>query len=386
MLSNPNIISCNSPFSPSPQLKLFNSRSPFQSPLKPQSSNSLISTLKVLSLKPCHQIPFPALLSSFRRWGVLKTCHSSLNTENSNDPVFKEGGSGESKVGNGGGGGGGGDWTTSILLFGLWGVLMYYVFNLAPNQTPELSNFVITAAGLICSGNTVATTKYSAVNTQVNNARTAVNTQSRDMYFLEKLLNLKGDDGFKMNEVLVALWYIMGLWPLVYSLLLLPSGRSSKSNIPVWPFLVLSCFGGAYALLPYFVLWRPPPPPVEEAELGKWPLNFMESKLTAGIMFAAGLGIITYAGLANGETWGEFYQYFRESKFIHVTCLDFTLLSTFAPFWVYNDMTARKWSEKSSWVLPLSLIPFLGPALYLVLRPRLSELPMSLDSNMTKGD
>jgi hypothetical protein len=40
----------------------------------------------------------------------------------------------------GGGGGGGGeklsDWTTSVLLFGIWAGLMYYVFQLAPNQTP----------------------------------------------------------------------------------------------------------------------------------------------------------------------------------------------------------------------------------------------------------
>jgi len=45
------------------------------------------------------------------------------------------------------------------------------------------------------------------------------------MYFLKKLLNLKGDDGFRMNQVLVSEWYIMGLWPLVYSMLLLPTGR-----------------------------------------------------------------------------------------------------------------------------------------------------------------
>ncbi|KAK4846171.1 hypothetical protein QYF36_013970 [Acer negundo] len=191
---------------------------------------------------------------------------------------------------------------------------------------------------------------------------------SRDMYFLKKLLNLKGDDGFKMNEVLVSLWYIMGLWPLVYSMILLPTGRSSKSNIPVWPFLILSCFGGAYALLPYFVLWNPPPPPVEETELSRWPLNFLESKLTAGqlhciyqISLAAGLGLIVYAALAGGDVWQEFYQYFRESKFIHVTSIDFTLLSTFAPFWVYNDTTARKWYDKGSWLLPVSVVPLPGP-------------------------
>lgn len=40
----------------------------------------------------------------------------------------------------GGGGGDGGeeerDWTTSFLLFAFWAGLMYYVFFLAPNQTP----------------------------------------------------------------------------------------------------------------------------------------------------------------------------------------------------------------------------------------------------------
>ena len=234
----------------------------------------------------------------------------------------------------GGGGGGGGqlsDWITSVLLFGIWAGLMYYVLQLAPNQTPY-----------------------------------------RDTYFLQKLLNLKVDDGFRMNNVLVSLWYIMGIWPLVYSMLLLPTGRSSKSKIPVWPFLVLSCIGGAYALIPYFVLWKPPPPAIDEDEIGQWPLKFLESKLTAGVIFAVGLGLIIFAGKAGGDDWREFFQYFRESKFIHVTCIDFTLLSTFSPFWVYNDMTSRRW--KNGWVLPLAVVPLLGPSLYLLLRPSLSSL------------
>lgn len=58
---------------------------------------------------------------------------------------------------------------------------------------------------------------------------------------------------------------------------------SSKSKIPVWPFVALSCIGGAYALLPYFVLWNPPAPPVEETELKKRPLSVLESKLTASV-------------------------------------------------------------------------------------------------------
>ncbi|GMN27568.1 hypothetical protein TIFTF001_001720 [Ficus carica] len=162
------------------------------------------------------------------------------------------------------------------------------------------------------------------------------------------------------------------------------ASNSSKSNVAVWPFIVFSFFGGVYALLPYFVLWKPPPPPVEEPELSRWPLNFLESKLTAGISLAAGLGIIAYAGLADRADWKEFFQYFRESRFIHVTCLDFTLLSAFAPFWVYNDMTARKWFDKGSWLLPLSLVPFFGPALYILLRPPLPTLPASVSSTTSE--
>lgn len=331
MSASTSLISCNFSF---PLKNTTNHRIPSQIPIPKTSIPSRF-------LRPSS---FTITISHFHKKRLLQTCQSSINTENSQDPVVDE----EVEIefgGNGGSspGGGIGDWTTSFLLFLLWAGLMYYVFKLTPNQTP-----------------------------------------SRDEYFLRKLLNLKGDDGFRMNEVLVSLWYIMGLWPLAYSMLLLPTGRSSKSKIPVWPFLVFSFFGGAYALLPYFVLWRPPPPAIEETELGRWPLNFLESKLTAGVSLAAGLGLIIYAGLANGEVWKEFFQYFKESKFIHITCIDFTLLSTFAPFWVYNDMTARKWYDKGSWLIPLSLIPFLGPTLYLLLRPSLASDPVSLSPNSSE--
>ncbi|XVF31923.1 hypothetical protein REPUB_Repub17cG0037000 [Reevesia pubescens] len=325
MLASTNLICCNfyclpqNASSVAIQARNFSQRSLLLSKRTPKFS---------VVLKPCKPM---ALTSPFQRKGVLQICQNTLNSQNSEEETDQDKGSPVNS------GKEGRDWTTSILLFVLWGALMYYVFNLTPDQNP-----------------------------------------SRDMYFLKKLLNLKGDDGFRMNEVLVSLWYIMGLWPLVYSMLLLPTGRSSKNSIPTWPFLVFSCFGGAYALLPYFVLWSPPPPPVEETELKKWPLNFLESKLTAGISLAAGVGLIIYAGLANADVWGEFYQYFRESKFIHITSLDFTLLSAFAPFWVYNDMTARKWHDKGFWLLPLSLVPLLGPALYLVLRPSLSDLPVTV--------
>ncbi|XP_023511914.1 uncharacterized protein LOC111776784 [Cucurbita pepo subsp. pepo] len=334
MLTNINLISCNA-FSPSPPSRF----SKLGILHKTQTRNPQIIPFKY-STSVCPGIN-TRRDSSYRKVGLLQKWRSASGTQNAGDPVGEKATPVESERGGSSGGGNGGegrDWTTSILLFVLWAGLMFYVFILAPNQTP-----------------------------------------STDLYFLKKLLNLKNDDGFKMNEVLVSLWYIMGLWPLIYSMLLLPSGRSSNSNVPVWPFLGLSFFLGAYGLLPYFVLWKPPPPPVEEDELERWPLNFLESKFTAGITFAAGLGLLFYAGLAGESAWKEFYQYFRESRFIHATSIDFMLLSSFAPFWVYNDMSARKWYDQGSWLLPFSLVPFLGPALYLVLRPMPTTTPVPLD-------
>ncbi|KAK9156361.1 hypothetical protein Sjap_003841 [Stephania japonica] len=172
MLPNPNLISCNFSTCSSLLIKTQITRHSNQPTLNAQKSK--LSFLKTLN-PPCTISSIPPL---FHRRIGLQICHNSFDSvEESQDPDVNKLGSGN--------GGDGGDWTTSILLFGLWGALMYYVFLLTPNQTPI-----------------------------------------RDMYFLEKLLNLKGDDGFRMNEVLVSLWYIMGLWPVVYSMLLIPSGRS----------------------------------------------------------------------------------------------------------------------------------------------------------------
>nr|GMC48582.1 putative cardiolipin synthase [Ipomoea batatas] len=246
-------------------------------PPKPKFAGISTRRVSFLHNRTCFSIATKA--PTIPRKICLQIRRSSLTTPSSQDPVLEEDSSSERSDEDGGGENGGDDgegwsWTLSFLLFGFWAGLMYYVLILAPNQTP-----------------------------------------STDLYFLKKLLNLKGDDGFRMNDVLVAEWYIMGLWPLVYSMLLLPTARTPKCSVPVWPFLVLSCIGGAYALFPFFILWKPPPPPVEETELRRWPLNFLESKLTAGILLASGLGLIVYAGISTGD-WKEFYQYFRQSRFV----------------------------------------------------------------------
>ncbi|XP_051151899.1 uncharacterized protein LOC127265915 [Andrographis paniculata] len=335
-----NAVSCNFPptllkSSLSPRKSLFASPQPSISlSLKPNRTGGYFNSLQLqLHMK--------------LRMGDVQVRRSSLDTRNpeTESIVSSEGGGGgegeDEFLGGGDGSGGGGeerDWTTSFLLFGFWLGLMYYVFFLAPNQTP-----------------------------------------TTDVYFVKKLLFWIRDDGFEMNRVLVAVWNMMGIWPLVYSMLLIPTARSYKSKIPVWPFLLLSLFGGIYALLPYFVLWRPPSPPVAKSELKGRALKILDSKITAGIALAGGIGLMVYGLSAGGDGWKEFYQYFQASKITHITTIDFLLCSAFAPFWVYNDMTTRKWGDKGSWLIPVSAVPLLGPSIYLLLRPSLSSSRIASD-------
>lgn len=84
---------------------------------------------------------------------------------------------------------------------------------------------------------------------------------------------------------------------------------SSEGRAPAWPFLTFSFFGGVYALLPYFVLWSPPSPPVEEAELRRWPFNFLESKITAGVTLSTLHSPLKMAIISSSKKFLIFYLY-----------------------------------------------------------------------------
>ncbi len=53
-----------------------------------------------------------------------------------------------------------------------------------------------------------------------------------------------GDSVFRVNEIFTKLFYVMGIYPVIYTALLFPAGRSGN-NVPTWPFVTLSyAFGG----------------------------------------------------------------------------------------------------------------------------------------------
>lgn len=78
-----------------------------------------------------------------------------------------------------------------------------------------------------------------------------------------------------------------------------------------------------------------------------------------------GLNVLAFAG---GAEWASYFKLFDESRFVHVTTIDFLLLTAFMPFWIANDAEFR--GKFGDTALLFGLVPVIGPALYLFLRPR----------------
>lgn len=168
-----------------------------------------------------------------------------------------------------------------------------------------------------------------------------------------------------INPLIVALFNIMGVFPLLYSCLIFIDGRMQK--VRAYPFAIASFGVGAFALLPYLALRQP-----NETFSGKKTLllKLLDSRWLGAILAIAATGLVVY-GLTQGD-WSDFRQQWQTSRFIHVMSLDFCLLCVLMPILLKDDMRRRGLTDdRLFWAV--SLVPFLGPAFYLVLRPPLPE-------------
>lgn len=169
-----------------------------------------------------------------------------------------------------------------------------------------------------------------------------------------------------INPLIVALFNLMGIWPMVYGAVLFADGCSQK--IPAWPFAAGSFAFGAFALVPYLALRESAPVPPEALNRT---LKFWDSRWL-GIVLMGGAIALSLYGLTQGN-WPDFIQQWQSSRFIHVMSLDFCLLSLLFPTLMVDDL-ARRNMDLRWWVI--GVIPLLGPLAYLVLRsPLQSERP-----------
>lgn len=179
-----------------------------------------------------------------------------------------------------------------------------------------------------------------------------------------------------INPFIVALFNIMGVFPVIYACLLLFDGR--MQSVKAYPFVLGSFAVGAFAVLPYLALRTPNG---EFTGKKNWLLKVLDSRWLGGVVAIAAIGLVFY-GLTQGN-WADFAQQWQTSRFIHVMSLDFCLLCLLFPLILRDDMARRGW-RNSAVVWAVSLIPFLGAAIYLVVRPAIAESASDVTSSSTQ--
>lgn len=178
-----------------------------------------------------------------------------------------------------------------------------------------------------------------------------------------------------INPLVIALFNIMGVWPMIYACLLLLDGRGQK--IPASLFVAVSFGVGAFALLPYLALRQPNPSFTGEKNAL---LKLLDSRWTGAILAAGTVGLLAYGFLAGD--WRDFIQQWQTDRFIHVMSLDFCLLCLLFPSVLGDDMARRGLhDQRIFWAA--SLIPLLGAVAYLTVRPSIeSKATTSVESAM----
>lgn len=65
-------------------------------------------------------------------------------------------------------------------------------------------------------------------------------TPLRDQYFIEKLIGMGVDDGVPINPVFYSLFNLMGVYPLIYISLMIPSARGSQVRPPATQLYIMT--------------------------------------------------------------------------------------------------------------------------------------------------
>jgi hypothetical protein len=174
------------------------------------------------------------------------------------------------------------------------------------------------------------------------------------------ILNLSTGQWTGINPLVIALFNLMGLWPMIYAAVMLFDGSVQKFK-PGF-FTAASFAVGAFAILPYLGLRQPS----KNVTVTATPLlKLLDNRWLAVAIGLGAIGLLSY-GFTQGN-WPDFVHSWQTQRFIHVMSLDFLMLSALFPVVVRDDLSRR---GGQSWLRWLSCIPLVGAIAYLYLRPR----------------
>jgi hypothetical protein len=175
---------------------------------------------------------------------------------------------------------------------------------------------------------------------------------------LQLIINLSTGQWTGINPLIIALFNLMGIWPLVYAAVMLFDGSTQKFKPG---FFNAASFGvGAFAILPYLALRQP-----SKTVAAKPLLKILDARLLA-IALGIGAIILLAYGVTQGN-WTDFVHSWQTQRFIHVMSLDFVMLSALFPVLAKDDISRR---DGQPWLWWMTFVPLLGAIAYLCLRPR----------------
>ncbi len=182
-------------------------------------------------------------------------------------------------------------------------------------------------------------------------------------YFLKNLLTFQLD---KVNPIITSIFWLMGVWPMIYACLMFVDGTMQK--IPAWPSFIFSNFSGVICLLPYLIFRQ------SNSQFNKQKDNLLEilDRRSTGIgLLISAIGLLAYAGICGN--WSTYFQEFQSISFVHLISIDFCLMCLIFPISSLfdDDMVRRKIKDSRIFWL-VALVPLLGPLVYLCLRPSLN--------------
>jgi len=171
----------------------------------------------------------------------------------------------------------------------------------------------------------------------------------------------------EVNAILVAIFWLMGVWPMIYACLMFADGRMQK--IPAWPYFIGSNGTGIICLTPYLILRES-----NEEFKGikdKW-LRILDRRSTGIALLLSTIALFAYAIIAGD--WGDYVQGFQTRHFVHLISLDFCFMCLLFPLTsLFDDDMARRGIKDARIYWAVALVPLFGPLVYLCLRSPLSE-------------
>ena len=77
-----------------------------------------------------------------------------------------------------------------------------------------------------------------------------------------------------------------------------------------------------------------------------WGVQATESPITSWFLLASAVLFVFQAATAGPQQWAGYSKLFDESRFCHVTTIDFLALTASAPLWMWNDAEVRQWQSR----------------------------------------